>query len=247
MPLINFTTSYNSLKKEYLGEYWKKKKHHQKQSCLIKIYSLKNIRHVSHFDKVFKNRKIKELIMPHIFMNMITALSKEYQKKYKNDENNEEYSKYKWLLSKALIKYYILRFISKAMDDIEPTSKRIAIEDNIIENFSNLGKNDDLPPIFRDIAKKGLDFFIMCYKHRWRDNYPKDLVERIRDSTQPESQKDLPSAIDIVRLLKQDKIISESIFEDRENILEMTKMKTKETMTKNDPIKILLESLEDWK
>ena len=201
----------------------------------------------SHFDKVFKNRKIKELIIPHIFMNMITALSKEYQKKYKNDENNEDYSKYKWLLSKALIKYYILRFIGKAMDDIEPASKRITIEDNMIKIFSNLEKNDDLHSKFLDIAKEGLDFFIMCYKHRWRDNYPKDLVERIQDPTQPESLKDLPSAIDIVRLLKQDKIISESIFEDRENILEMTKMKTKETMTKNDPIKILLESLEDWK
>ena len=201
----------------------------------------------SHFDKVFKNRKIKELIIPHIFMNMITALSKEYQKKYKNDENNEEYSKYKWLLSKALIKYYILRFISKAMDDIEPANKRITIEDNMIKIFSNLEKNDELPPIFQNIAKEGLDFFIMCYKYRWKDNYPKDLVERIQDPTQPESLKDLPSAIDIVRLLKQDKIISESIFEDRENILEMTKMKIKETMTKNDQIKNLLESLEDWK
>ena len=133
------------------------------------------------------------------------------------------------------------------MDDIEPASKRITIENNMIKIFSNLEKNDDLPPIFRDIAKKGLDFFIMCYKYRWKDNYPKDLVERIQDPTQPESLKDLPSAIDIVRLLKQDKIISESIFEDRENILEMTKMKIKETMTKNDQIKNLLESLEDWK
>ncbi|MDI1495466.1 MAG: abortive infection protein [Cenarchaeum symbiont of Oopsacas minuta] len=191
----------------------------------------------SHFDKVFKDRKIKELIIPHIFMNMIVALLKEYQRKFKDDEDNEDYSKYKWLLSKKLVKYYILRFINKAMEDIEQ-SKRTTIENNIIQIFSKLEKNEELPDIFLDIAKKGLEFFIMCYKLTWWYNYPKDLVKKIEDPNRPEKREDLPSAADIVRVLKMQENVSSSIFENRLTIIKAAG---------KDQIKDRLSKLEDWK
>ena len=168
----------------------------------------------SHFDKVFKKRQIKELIIPHIFMHMIIALLKIYQKKFDADNNNEDYAKYKWLLSKKLIKFYILRFINKSMDSIEQ-SQRIDIEDHIIKIFSELKKNDELPQIFLDIAKAGLELFISSYALDWKHNYPKNFVQKINDSNRPESIGDLPSAQDIVLVLKKYKNVSDSIFANR--------------------------------
>ena len=189
----------------------------------------------SHFDKVFKNRQIKELIIPHIFMHMIIALLKKYQEKFDADNDNEDYAKYKWLLSKKLIKFYILRFINKTMNSIEH-SKRMSIEDRIIKIFSELKKNDELPQTFLDIADAGLELFISSYVLDWQHNYPKNFVQKINDSSRPESIGDLPSAQDITLILKKNQNVSDSIFVNRSIIIKAAG---------NDPIKEKLGLLED--
>ena len=119
------------------------------------------------FNDVFGNREIKELIIPHIFMVMLKALHSEWNEKSKKDPNDKDYARNKVIISKDIVKYYILSFISKSMSSISDPDDKEKIENKLIEIFNGLDKKDSLPTPLINIAEQSFNNFMMCF-----DNTP---------------------------------------------------------------------------
>jgi len=144
----------------------------------------------TYFDKVFKGRKMKELIIPHIFMNCISVLEGEWRAELLS--NNTKYERDYQIIKKKIVKYYILYFIHDTLDKIQPSVKD-KIEEKIIEVFRNLTKNDPLPQEFVDIAKVGLPQFMIAYNADKQLMWPRDDQGTIREPTPDEIMKMLKS------------------------------------------------------
>lgn len=182
-----------------------------------------------YYDRVFKNRKIRELIIPHIFMSMIKAL----YSKWKNLEQSE---RDKAIISKDIVKYYILQFINLSLSHISEPAKT-NIEDKIIEHFRSLGKSDEIPEAFLNVAETAYTYFMICFDLDKRETWPSDLLDKISDPDYQPNPDDKPSPYDIMSQLKKDgKAILPHLLDMRQNII---------TVYGDDPIKKKLLELND--
>ena len=154
----------------------------------------------NYYEQVFKNRNIRDMIIPHIFMQMLDALHRKWCCEL-TDNPSEEVSRNKGIISKNIVKYYILRFIYESMLSIDD-SKRESVKDKIIEIFRKLQRNDPIPDTFLDIAQSAYDVFMFSFDSDKNQTWPKDLLEQIKNK-QPKNVYDMPSPIDIMHMLKQ--------------------------------------------
>lgn len=166
-----------------------------------------------YYNQVFKDRNIRQLIIPHIFMSMIKALYSKW-----SDVNQHERDKA--ILSKDIVKYYILRFINLSLSDID-APKKTNIENKIIEYFRNLDKGDKIPEIFLDIAETSYTNFITCFDLDKQETWPPDLLVKKNDLDNPPNL-DKPSPYDVMYKLKKDgKTILPHLLDMRQNIINM--------------------------
>lgn len=122
-----------------------------------------------YYNQIFRDRTIRDLIIPHIFMSIIRYLHAEW-KKIKQRERDSA------IISKDIVKYYMLHFIHNSLSGLD-NSQRISIEDKLIERFRKLQKNDDLPHEFIDLAEKAYSSFMLYFNHRKEETWPKNTLE----------------------------------------------------------------------
>ena len=156
----------------------------------------------NHYEMVFKNRKIEELLIPHIFAQILNGLHKAWCTDLK-DSPSAEISRNKEIISKNVVKYYILRFIYESMTGLEE-SQRESIKSNMIEKFQKLKAKDPLPQEFLDIVEAAYNAFMTSYDMDRNETWPQDLLKRVNSDKYEEQEDDIPTPIDIMYMLKDD-------------------------------------------
>ena len=150
---------------------------------------------------VFKGRKIEELIIPHIFMHMINGLYSKWSNTLKITLS-DELLRDKRIISKNIIKYYLLKFIYESMMNIDG-STRESIKDEMIDIFRKLEKKDPIPESFINVAQTTFNFFKLNFDTIRQESWPKALMDKINDKNYKENKNDIPSPYDIMYKLKQ--------------------------------------------
>ena len=162
-----------------------------------------------HYNLVFENSLtdpmwIKQLIIPHIFYQMLQGLKAKWTEETKETPPNLTNDMSRALLTKDIVKFYILRFIWHSMHTFND-SDRIKIEDKIIETFRTLGPKSDMPPEFISIAKVACANFLQCFKIERAQTWPTELYQRVHcdPSFKPskDSKADLPTTMDVKNAL----------------------------------------------
>ena len=164
------------------------------------LFSLTGV--VNHYDKIFRNRDIKDLIIPHIFMQILDALHRLWCRQL-NSNPSDEISRNKGIISKDNVKYYILRFIYESMMSIDDDTRE-SIQDKIIEKFRNLKKNDPTPEIFVDVARAAYDIFMLSFDMDKSETWSPEILKKIQDDKHQDHAYEMPSPYDIMCMLKQD-------------------------------------------
>ena len=155
----------------------------------------------NHYELVFKDRNVRDIIIPHIFMQALIALHRKWCDKLK-DSPSDEAARTKGILSKDIVKYFILRFIYESMMSIDD-SARDGIKDNLIRKFREIKTGDKMPDAFLDIAGAAYDTFMLCFDMDRKETWPPDLLERINSDQYREREQDVPNPYDIMYMLKQ--------------------------------------------
>ena len=125
-----------------------------------------------YYNNVFKGRAIRDLIIPHILISMMTSLHAEW----KHDEQHERDRE---IITKAIVKYYILNLIHNALHGLD-ASEQTLIEDDIIRRYKNLEKGDRLPEEFIRFAEVAYNNFMFCYNQSKISTWPDDVLEKYK-------------------------------------------------------------------
>ncbi len=155
----------------------------------------------NYYNKIFKDRKIEELIIPHIFMQMLNELHRKWCREL-TSEPTEKTSRKKGIISKDIVKYFILRFIYKSMMSIDE-ERRNSIKEKIIEKFQNLGLKDNMPEEFLNIAESAYDTFMFSFDADRKETWPEEIIKRIESKGYESSEQDKPTPYEIMYVLKQ--------------------------------------------
>jgi len=156
---------------------------------------------VNYYNRIFKDRKIEELIIPHIFMQMLNALHRKWCGELRDDPADET-SRKKGIISKDIVKYYILRFIYESMMSIDE-KKRKSIKEKIIDRFRSLEQKDDIPEEFLRIAESAYDTFMFSFDANRQETWPEETMKRINSKGYKEDEHDMPTPYEIMYVLKQ--------------------------------------------
>lgn len=155
-----------------------------------------------YYNKVFKNQNIRNLIIPHIFLELFNALHKKWNDQSKIDPTDEEILRNKAILNKTVVKYFLLNFISDTMKKLD-NDKRHDVEVHIIETFRNLEKNDLIPSSLIKVAEDSFKVFMRSFDVEKNSTWPEELLERIRDPEHKSNPKeDRPHDYQIMYQLK---------------------------------------------
>ncbi len=161
-----------------------------------------SIANPKYYNAVFK-KPLRDLIIPHIFMETLEELCVDWKKNSKNSQISEterkNYDRNAKIFGKRLIKYYVMYFIRLSMDTIN-SEKRTIIEDKMIEIMRNLRKEDKIPKILTNVLKITCNSFMFWFDTRASDTYPTDIVERMGDLG---SSTYTPTPYEIVYKLKK--------------------------------------------
>ena len=155
----------------------------------------------NHYELVFKDRNIRDLIIPHIFMQSLAALHRKWCGELR-DSQSDETLRDKGIISKDVIKYYILRFIYESMMNVDGSERR-AVEDRIIEEFRRLKRRDMMPDAFLNIANAAYRTFMVCFNMDRKETWPPDLLKKIKDGKYKEQAHDMPTPYEIMSMLEQ--------------------------------------------
>ncbi len=153
-----------------------------------------------HYDRIFRNRDIADLIIPHIFMSMLEGLHRRWCAELKGRQSGE-LSRSKGIISKDIVKYYLLHFIYKSMLSIDE-SERQRIKGRLIGTFRSLGRRDGDPDAFQSIAKLAYDIFMLCFDTERRETWPPALLEKIGSDRYEADERDVPTPYDIMYMLR---------------------------------------------
>jgi len=126
-----------------------------------------NSRWTVNYYSIFRDRHIRDLVIPHIFMKTLLELRKTWLDKSKDGSSPDEASAYGRradMFNKKIIRYYLLRFINLSMMDIEE-EKRRRIEDKMIEIFGNLNKNEGIPKSLTDVIEQACDNMLLWLEY----------------------------------------------------------------------------------
>jgi len=170
-----------------------------------------------YYNKVFQNREIKDLIVPHIFMQMLNGLDSKWNiAKLKGDSTHKRDRE---ILHKEIVKYFILDLIGTSMRELS-LEVRTQVEKKIIEIMEGLNAKDKLPNNFIEIAEHAYGYFTSLFNHRRDVSWPEELYDKINqpgyDPTADENKNDVPTGFDIMtKLKKRGKLIRSNLTEER--------------------------------
>lgn len=155
----------------------------------------------NHYDLVFQDRNIRDLIIPHIFMQMLEELHRRWCGQLK-DNLTDMTARDKGIISKDVVKYFILRFVYESMMGMdEPARERV--KDRLIQKFRELKKGDAMPDAFLSVAETAYLTFMLCFDLDRTETWPQNLLERIKSDKYAEQEHDVPDSYDIMMMLKQ--------------------------------------------
>jgi len=189
-----------------------------------------------YYNKIFQKREIKDLIVPHIFMQMLNGLDSKWNiAKLQGDETHK---RDRDILHKEIVKYFILDLIGTSMRKLS-SEERTLVEGKIIEIMEGLKAKDKIPKNFIDIAEHAFDYFTSLFNHIRDVSWPKELYAKINqpgyDPTDVNNKNDFPTGNDIMTKLKlRGPLIRDNLTKER---LDLIKQGNK------DPIKDALLSL----
>lgn len=157
----------------------------------------------TYYDEIFQDRKIEELIIPHIFMTILGVLCSNWKKTASgsNSDDGNACPEYADIFNKKITKYFILRFINLSMMDIEK-DERANIEKRIIEIFQKLKKNDPIPKLLLNIVDITCKSFMLWFNARKQDTWPTELLEKTQSPGYKTSKNDVPTSYNIMYQLK---------------------------------------------
>ena len=155
---------------------------------------------LNHYETVFKDRRIEDLIIPHILAQMLGELHRTWCADLKKNSTAEA-SRNKEIIGKNIVKYFILRFIHESMIGLED-SQRELVKRNMVEKFRKLGERDPLPQEFLDIAESAYTAFMTSYDMDRSETWPQDLLKKVNNDKYEEQEDDVPTPIDIMYMLK---------------------------------------------
>ena len=155
----------------------------------------------NYYDLVFKDRNVRDLIIPHIFMQMLVELHRKWCRELKDDPS-DEVARNKGIISKDIVKYFILRFIHESMMNIDDSSRE-EVKEKLVEGFRKLSKNDAVPDTFLNITQAAYDTFMIVFNTERKETWPPELLEKISRKGYQMQEQDVPSPYDIKNVLKQ--------------------------------------------
>lgn len=152
------------------------------------------------FDKVFLNRKIKDLIVPHIFKQMLDGLDLKWTKEIKTGDNTHKRDK--TILHKDIVKYFTLNLIGITMNEFSDEDK-VVIETNIIDTMTSLQNKDSIPQEFLSVAATSFNYFMSLFNNNKDITWPDDLYAKIRQSGYEIKPDDIPTDFEVMTKLKK--------------------------------------------
>lgn len=152
----------------------------------------------TYYNSVFKNRKIQELIIPHIFSQILNALDLKWGNEHRKGDNTNYFQKQ--ILHKDIVKYFILDLIGMSMRGL-PEPKRKQIEEKLIEKIKVLETRNPIPKELLKIAEESLDYFMYLFDENKSITWPEELLTKLRTPGYTPSNLDKPDHDDIRRVL----------------------------------------------
>ncbi len=154
-----------------------------------------------HYDQIFKDRHIRDLIIPHIFMQLFGELHRKWCRDLKDDPS-DKVARAKGIISKDVVKYYALRFVYESMIGLDG-SVRVSVEDSLIETFRGLKRKDPVPQQLLDAAEAAYDLFMSVFNMERNNTWPANLIKKIGAKGYRATADGVPSPYDIMQALRQ--------------------------------------------
>lgn len=154
-----------------------------------------------YYERVFKDRKIRDLIAPHILMQSLEELHRAWCREL-DDSPSDELARKKGIISKAPVRHFILKFIFESMMGISG-DERESVKDSMIDDFRRLGRHDPIPDRLMEVARAGCDTFMASFDAGMGETWPEGLVKRIRGAKRGAPVSDRPTPYDIAQSLQQ--------------------------------------------
>tara|TARA_Y100000590_G_scaffold206138_1_gene233647 strand:+ start:379 stop:2268 length:1890 start_codon:yes stop_codon:yes gene_type:complete len=151
----------------------------------------------THFDKVFADRDIRDLIIPHIFKQLLIALGKKWAADTKNNPPDLSNERNRLILQKEVVKHYILRFIYTSLQTKSQTDRE-KIQTRLVEYFKNISSTESIAPEFLKIAEESFTRFMVIFDLVKNTSWPKHILDA--RTKQPEIKPEPP---DIMYSLKK--------------------------------------------
>lgn len=155
----------------------------------------------NYYELIFKNQNMQDLIIPHIFMQTLIELHRKWCNELK-DNPTDEIARNKGIISKDVVKYYILKFIYESMMSIDE-STRNKVKEKMITRFRNLKQGDAIPSIFLDVASTAYATFMLCFDMDRKETWPPEMIKKISNDTYQEQKQDVPSPYDMTLMLQK--------------------------------------------
>ncbi len=188
-----------------------------------------------HFDQVFVDRKIKDLIIPHIFKQILDGLDLKWTKEIKSGDFTHKRDKA--ILHKGIVKYFVPHFWRITMNEFSDEEKTV-IETKIIEVMTPLKNKDSIPQEFLASAETSFRYFMSLFNLNKDITWDEELYTRITKPGYEPRLEDIPTDFDVMRKLKViDQLIRQTLLQSRSDLISLGNV---------DPIKqILLTNLDE--
>ena len=154
-----------------------------------------------YYDRIFKDRTIRELVIPHIFMHLLGELHRKWCRELQDDPSDDA-ARNKGMISKDPIKYYMLKFVSESMVKMDETV-RASVEESLIESFRSLKRDDKIPEELTDIAQAAYDSFMVSFDANRKETWPAELIKKIESPKYREAKDDVPSPYEVMDTLRK--------------------------------------------
>ena len=153
-----------------------------------------------YYDRIFKDRTIRELVIPHIFMHLLGELHRKWCKDLQDDPSDDA-ARDKGMIGKDTIKYYVLKFINESMIGLDGTV-RASVEESLIESFRSLKRDDKIPEELTSIAQAAYYSFMSSFDADRKETWPAELIKKIYSGDRG-AKDDVPSPYEAMDVLRE--------------------------------------------
>ena len=160
------------------------------------IFSTVNRQYI---DMIFKDRDIDDLIIPHIFRNMIEGLLLKWTREIKAEDY--AHLRDKEIINKKIVQYFILRLIGDGIERLS-VEQQTSLKRKMLESFGSLEVTDDLPESFNKLAETSFTKFMWLFNLDSNSTWPDLLLEKMNAPGYIESELDIPTPYEIMYKLK---------------------------------------------